>query len=100
MICENGKVTPKRLKVNLGSLREKTNCMKVGDRVRVTTSVIVYHHPENRKKPFDIQGMEGEVIAIITEWKGRPVSANLPIQVKFSKKFRAHLKENEVEVTS
>ncbi len=71
--------------------------MKVGDRVRVTESVIVYHHPEHRKDAFDIKGMEGEVIGLITEWEGRPVSANFPIQVKFGKKFRAHMREDEVE---
>jgi hypothetical protein len=72
--------------------------MKVGDRVRVQKSVIVYHHPENKGQPFDIQGHEGEVVAIVTEWHGRPVSANLPLQVKFDKKFRAHLREDEVEI--
>ncbi len=72
--------------------------MKVGDRVRVIESVVVYHHPQNRKKPFDIKDMEGEVTAIITEWQGRPVSANLPVLVQFEKKFKAHLRESELEV--
>ena len=71
--------------------------MKVGDRVRVSESVIVYHHPEHRSEAFDIKGLEGEVINIATEWKGRPVSANLPIQVKFTKKFKAHLRTTELE---
>lgn len=72
--------------------------MKVGDRVRVKESIIVYHHPEHRSKAFDLKGTEGEVIKIVTEWQGRPVSANLPILVKFSKKFKAHLRESELEV--
>ena len=72
--------------------------MKVGDHVRVIESVVVYHHPQNRKKPFDIKDMEGEVIAVVTEWQGRPVSANLPVLVQFEKKFKAHLKESELEV--
>ena len=72
--------------------------MKVGDRVRVITSAIVYHYPKHKKQPFDIKGMEGEVIDIVTEWKGRPVSANLPIKVRFDKKFIAHFRENELEV--
>ena len=72
--------------------------MKVGDRVRVKESIIVYHHPEHRSEGFDLKGAEGEVLKIATEWKGRPVSANLPILVKFSKKFKAHLRENELEV--
>ncbi|MBE9054282.1 ferredoxin-thioredoxin reductase variable chain [Nostocales cyanobacterium LEGE 11386] len=72
--------------------------MKVGDRVRVKESVVVYHHPEHRGQACDIKGTEGEVIGIATEWQGRPVSANLPILVKFGKKFKAHLRESELEV--
>jgi hypothetical protein len=78
--------------------KETQEFMKIGDRIRVKESVIVYHHPENRSQPFDIKGLEGEIIAIIHEWQGRPVSANLPIQVKFDKKFKAHFRENEVEL--
>lgn len=72
--------------------------MKVGDRVRVTKSVIVYNNPSHRNEPFDVQGAVGEVIGIVTQWQGRPVSANLPIQVKFEKKFQAHFREDELEV--
>ncbi len=72
--------------------------MKVGDRVRVKESVVVYHDPEHRGQAFDIKGTEGEVIGIATQWQGRPVSANLPILVRFTKKFKAHLRENELEV--
>jgi len=72
--------------------------MKVGDRIRVKDSVIVYHHPEHRSQAFDLKGTEGEVIGIATQWQGRPVSANLPIVVQFSTKFKAHLRENELEV--
>jgi hypothetical protein len=72
--------------------------MKVGDRVRVKDSVVVYHHPEHRNQAFDIKGTEGDVVNIATQWQGRPVSANLPIVVQFGKKFKAHLRENELEV--
>jgi hypothetical protein len=72
--------------------------MKVGDRVRVKDSVVVYHHPEHRNQPFDIKGIEGDVIGIATQWQGRPVSANLPIVVQVTKKFKVHLRENELEV--
>lgn len=71
--------------------------MQVGDQVRVKESVMFYHHPEHRNQPFDIKGMEGELIQIITEWQGREVSANYPFLVKFGKKFRAHLSEHELE---
>jgi hypothetical protein len=59
---------------------------------------MVYHNPENRGQETDIKGMEGEVIGIVNEWKGRPVSANFPVYVKFSKRFKAHLREDELEV--
>lgn len=78
--------------------QKEKETMKIGDRVRVVESVIVYHNPEQKKEPFDLKGMEGDVLDIIKEWHGRPVSANLPVLVQFSKKFRAHLRENEVEV--
>lgn len=71
--------------------------MKVGDRVRVTKSVTVYHHPSHRSEPFDVKGLEGEVIATLVEWQGRPVSANLPILVQFDKKFRTHFRADELE---
>jgi ferredoxin thioredoxin reductase variable alpha subunit len=72
--------------------------MKIGDRVRVKESVVVYHHPEHRNQAFDIKGTEGEIIAIATQWQGRPVSANLPFVVQFNKKFKAHLRESELEI--
>lgn len=72
--------------------------MKVGDRVRVKKPVIVYNNPSHRNQPFDAKGQEGEVVGIVVEWHGRPVSANLPVQVKFDKKFQAHFREDELEV--
>ncbi|MBD2515702.1 ferredoxin-thioredoxin reductase variable chain [Nostoc sp. FACHB-973] len=72
--------------------------MKVGDRVRVKDSVVIYHHPEHRNQAFDLKGTEGDVIGIVTQWQNRPVSANLPILVQFTKKFKAHLRENELEI--
>jgi hypothetical protein len=71
--------------------------MQVGDRVRVKESVIVYHHPENRNQPFDIKGLEGEIVGIVKEWEGREVSANYPFIVQLGPKFRAHLNDVELE---
>jgi hypothetical protein len=72
--------------------------MKIGDRVRVTKSIKVYTHPEHRGEAFDIEGMEGEIINIITDWHGRPISPNYPIQVQLGKKFKVHLGEPELEL--
>ncbi len=74
--------------------------MEVGVRVRVQQSVIVYHHPEARNQAFDLKGWEGEVVALVNEWQGKPISANLPIQVQFDKKFKAHFREEELEILS
>jgi hypothetical protein len=73
--------------------------MKVGDRIRVKEAVTIYHHPKHRNQPFDLQGMTGEIIEIVREWRGRPISANFPLVIKFDEsRFRAHLKETEVEL--
>lgn len=72
--------------------------MNVGDRVRVKESVLVYHHPQHRNQAFDIQGLEGEISAFVNQWHGKAISANFPILVKFEGKFKAHLRENELEV--
>lgn len=73
--------------------------MKVGDRVRVKESVVVYHNPSHRNQPFDLQGMMGEIVSVVREWEGKPVSANFPFVVKFDDtKFRAHLRETEIEI--
>ena len=50
-----------------------------------------------KRQPFDITNHEGEVINIVNEWEGRPVSANLPILVKFTR-FKVHLKEEELDI--
>jgi hypothetical protein len=72
--------------------------MKVGDRVRITESVVVYHHPEHKKQAFDLKGMEGTIKDIYKDWQGRPISPNLPFLVEFEKKFKAHFRENEIEI--
>jgi Ferredoxin thioredoxin reductase variable alpha chain len=69
--------------------------MKPGDRVTVSSSVVVFTHPEHRGQPFDLEGQQGEVVNVIDGWKGRPVSPTLPVVVAFGK-FRAHFREDEL----
>jgi len=78
--------------------RGRTRFMKVGDRVRVCESVVVYHHPKHRNEAFDLNGQEGEIIGFANDWKGKTISANFPVKVKFEGKLRAHLRESELEV--
>ncbi|MEL6319671.1 MAG: ferredoxin-thioredoxin reductase variable chain, partial [Cyanobacteria bacterium J06626_14] len=54
-------------------------------------------HPSSRNEPYDIKGQEGEVVGIASEWHGKAISANFPVLVKFDKRFKAHLREDEVE---
>jgi hypothetical protein len=71
--------------------------MKVGDRVRVKETVLVYHHPTSRNEAFDLKGAEGVIVGIATEWQGKPISANFPFLIKFEGRFKAHLRDDELE---
>ncbi|MEM8505551.1 MAG: ferredoxin-thioredoxin reductase variable chain [Cyanobacteria bacterium P01_D01_bin.1] len=77
--------------------------MKVGDRVRVKGPLTLFNHPKFRNKPHNVEGMEGVISDILTEWKGRPVSANYKIVTSFEvegakRPFKAHLHEDELEI--
>ncbi|MGB3786556.1 MAG: ferredoxin-thioredoxin reductase variable chain [Phormidesmis sp.] len=77
--------------------------MKVGDRVRIKAPLTLFNHPKFRNQPHDVQGMEGIISGILTEWEGRPVSANYKFVTSFEiegakRPFKAHLHEDELEV--
>ena len=68
-----------------------------GTRVRVKQSIMVYHAPK-RKEGLDLEGMEGEVLAYVDDYKGKKLSSNLPVKVRFlldndgkETKFFSHL---------
>ena len=69
--------------------------MQPGDRVKVSSSVVIFHHPEHRGQPFDLIGQDGEVISVLDDWKGRPISPTLPVVVAFGK-LRVHLRSDEL----
>jgi hypothetical protein len=70
--------------------------MQPGDQVRVSTSVVVFNHPQHRNQAFDLVGQQGEVLQLLTDWKGRPISPTLPVVVAFGK-YRAHFRSEELE---
>jgi hypothetical protein len=72
--------------------------MQAGDRVAVCRSVVVYNHPQHRGVPFDMEGQQGEVVQVLSDWKGRPISPNLPVIVAFGK-YRAHFRADELQPT-
>jgi hypothetical protein len=69
--------------------------MQPGDKVKVSTNVVVFHHPQHRGQAFDLLGQEGDVVTVLNDWKGRPISPTLPVVVAFGK-FRAHLRADEL----
>ena len=70
--------------------------MQPGDRVKVSRSVVVFNHPEHRNAAFDLEGHEGEVLNVLNDWKGRPISPTLPVVVAFGR-YRAHFRSDELE---
>ena len=73
--------------------------MQAGDQVRVSASVVVFHHPEHRGQAFDLQGQTGEVTEVLDDWKGKPISPTLPVIVAFGR-FKAHFRSDELEPAS
>ena len=69
--------------------------MQPGNQVRVSSSVVIYNHHQHRGEAFDMEGQQGEVFNVLNDWKGRPISPNLPVVVAFGK-FRAHFREDEL----
>ena len=67
--------------------------MQPGDQIKVSRSVVIYNHPQHRGEAFDMEGQQGEVFNVLNDWKGRPISPNLPVVVAFGK-FRAHFRED------
>ncbi len=72
--------------------------MKIGDRISVKASINIYHHPSCKGQAFEIKGAEGEIVAVINEWQGRPISPNYPYEIKLGEKFKVHLGDHEFEV--
>lgn len=73
--------------------------MQAGDQVKVSASVVVFHHPEHRGQAFDLLGQTGEVKDILGDWKGKPISPTLPVIVAFGR-FKAHFRSDELEPLS
>ena len=77
-----------------GELRED---IEAGAKIRVTKDLTLHHVPKHPM--YALQGKEGTVIEVVTSFKGKPISANLPYKCQFfetqedgkEKKFFAHL---------
>jgi len=69
--------------------------MKAGDKVTVDASVVVFNHPEHRGEAFDMKGQNGEVVSVLDDWKGRPISPTLPVIVAFGR-YKAHFRADEL----
>lgn len=73
--------------------------MQAGDKVTVSANVVVFNHPEHRGEAFDLQGSEGEVVNVLDDWKGRPISPTLPVIVAFGR-YKAHFRGDELTAVS
>jgi hypothetical protein len=78
---------------------EEVHKMEVGTKVRVSASVVVYNHPEHRNQPFDMNGQEGEIVALASQFQGKTISANYPYIVQFAPKHKIHLGDHEITAT-
>ena len=76
-------------------ISDRDQFMQAGDQVRVSSNVVVFTHPEHRGAAYDLQGQQGEVVQVLEDWKGRPISPNLPVIVAFGR-FRAHFRAEEL----
>ena len=70
--------------------------MKAGDKVTVEASVVVYNHPQHRGEAFDLKGESGDVVTVLGDWKGRPISPTLPVIVAFGR-YKAHFRADELK---
>ena len=91
--------------------------LRVGSRVRVKQSIVVYHVPK-RKEGLDIKGMEGSIASNVRRSGEVQLTPNYPWKIQFEqeasegkkpKKFfvhlvlnalHTHLPSDEVDVTS
>ena len=65
----------------------------------VDASVVVFNHPEHRGEAFDMKGQNGEVVSVLDDWKGRPISPTLPVIVAFGR-YKAHFRADELTATA
>ncbi|MGB1417050.1 MAG: ferredoxin-thioredoxin reductase variable chain [Synechococcus sp.] len=73
--------------------------MKAGDKVTVEASVVVFNHPQHRGEAFDLKGQTGDVVTVLDDWKGRPISPTLPVIVAFGR-YKAHFRDDELTLAS
>jgi hypothetical protein len=81
--------------------------IEAGTKVKVTKSVKIYHMPK-RQDGLDLQGFEGTVQEVITEYQGKPLTANCPYKIQFlipkddgkDQKLISHLKASEIEAVA
>jgi hypothetical protein len=70
----------------------------VGDAVRVTKSVIMYHMPGARNEPIDVAGKTGTVSRIISTVDNMRITATKPVVIKFDgMKTSGHFDDEELE---
>uniref|UniRef100_A0A7S3YUW6 Ferredoxin thioredoxin reductase alpha chain domain-containing protein n=1 Tax=Lotharella globosa TaxID=91324 RepID=A0A7S3YUW6_9EUKA len=75
-----------------------------GTEVKVVRPIDVFHVP-GLKEGLNLEGRIGVILDDVSEYKGKEISANLPLRIQFKmtsddgkeKEFQAHLSPDEVE---
>lgn len=79
--------------------RNATMALEIGQKVRVTKPLTMFHYPGRRNEPVNVEGLEGVVADDRSSLDGVPISATYEYIVKFADpKFKAHFTESELEV--
>lgn len=89
-----------RLVVRCSGNGTSSGAFVAGQRVKVATSIKVFNAPKH-PEGLDLMGMEGTVVKDVTQYKGKVLSANYPMEVEFvltpgsegvrPSKFKVHL---------
>ena len=87
-----------------GAPEDDANIAARGAKVRVKSSVVVYHVPKSKGAATDLIGMTGVVDSRADAHEGATTSATLAVKVAIpnpngGKDFIAHLDESELEET-
>lgn len=64
-----------------GDEGELASDIEAGAKVRVTTDVTIFHVPKTPE--YQLKDKEGTVLEIVTFFKGKQISANLPYKCQF-----------------
>ena len=99
---QRGSSTMKMVRASLGGGGD-SSAFTVGKKVKVKSSVVVYHVPKTKGAATDLMGREGVVESRADDFKGVSISATLPVRIAFpleggKKTFVTHMMADELDI--